>query len=162
MDLSTFTDAAAVIAAALIIVIAGTFVALMIIRKRTRMNISEASRKPVAEKEDVCGICLGPVSKGDMTAGCGCGQIFHDACAKPTDACPYCGRSYSEFTIGSPDRVKCPSCGSNTAGNVCGCGAIVHRDGEFICACGNVLDASDPVCGRCGAEYELCSGRRDV
>jgi len=160
MDLGTFTEPAALLAAA------GVFIAVVIlfmlirIRKGAKKSISGRPRRSPAGK-DVCGICLGTVSKGDMIARCGCGQIFHDACAKPTDICPYCERSYAEFAIESPHCVKCPSCGSDVVGNVCECGALVNRGGTFICGCGNALDASDPVCGRCGAKYELRSGHRD-
>jgi hypothetical protein len=42
---------------------------------------------------------------------------------------------------------------------VCECGAVVNREG-FICSCGNMIDADDPVCKKCGKEYEVRSGRR--
>jgi len=162
MDLTMFTDVSVVMAAAAAVIILGTFLTLRSIKKGTRRSISKRPRrKPAARKEDACGICLGPVSKDDMIARCGCGRTFHDACARPTDSCPYCGCHYNDLTIESPQCVRCPSCGSDVVGSVCGCGAVVNRDGTFMCRCGNVLDTSDPVCGRCGTEYELRSGRMD-
>jgi len=161
MDLA-FADVAAVVSAAGFLAVSVAILFMLgRIRRGTRKSISGRPRKRPAGK-DVCGICLGTVSKGDIIARCGCGQIFHDACAKPTDTCPYCGRSYNEFTIETPHCVKCPSCGSDVVGNVCECGALVNRGGTFICGCGNTLDASDPVCGRCGAKYELHTGRGGV
>jgi hypothetical protein len=162
MDLAMFTDVSVVMAAAVAAVAVGTFLALRSIRKGTQKSIfGRPRRRPAAVKEDVCGICLGPVSKEDMIARCSCGRTFHDTCARPTDSCPYCGCPYNNLTIESPHCVKCPSCGSDVVGNVCKCGAVVSRDGTFVCACGNLLDASDPVCGKCGAEYELRSGNED-
>jgi len=157
MDPGTFNIVVVVMAAAAIVVAAVTFFALGKVRKGTQRSISGRPRKRPAGK-DVCGICLGLVSKGDVIAECGCGQIFHDACAKPTGACPYCDSPYVGFKTESPDCVKCPSCGSDVVGNVCACGALVNRGGTFVCGCGNVLDASDPVCGKCGARYELHAG----
>jgi len=159
MDPETFTYVAIVTAVVAIAVIISIYFLLGKVKKGTRKSISGRPRKRPAGK-DVCGICLGPVSRGDVIAECGCGQVFHDACAKPTGACPYCDSSYDRFKIETPDFVKCPSCGSDVVGNVCSCGALVNRGGTFVCGCGNTLDASDPVCGKCGAEYELHSGRR--
>jgi DNA-directed RNA polymerase subunit RPC12/RpoP len=158
MDPDTFTYVAIAMAAAVVIVIAGTFLLLGKAKEGMRKSLSRRQRKRPAGK-DVCGICLGPVSREDVIAECGCGQIFHDVCAKPTGACPYCDSAYNEFKIESPDFVKCPSCGSDVVGNVCACGALVNRGGTFVCGCGNALDASDPVCGKCGAKYELRLGR---
>jgi len=158
MDLAMFTDAAAVMAAAAIIIMVGTFIALRKIRKGTQTSISRWPRSRRRRKEDICGICLGPVLTGDLVAGCTCGRTFHDACAKPTGMCPYCGCDYTDFTVESPCCVKCPSCGSDVVGSVCECGAVVNRDG-FTCSCGNGLDADDPVCKRCGKRYTVRSGR---
>jgi predicted amidophosphoribosyltransferase len=43
---------------------------------------------------------------------------------------------------------------------VCRCGAVVNRNGTFTCACGSPLDVDDPVCRRCGTEYEVRRGGR--
>ncbi|MCL2891065.1 MAG: hypothetical protein FWF40_04140 [Methanomassiliicoccaceae archaeon] len=158
MDTGTFTIAAVALATAAAVIVVCVFFLLGKVRKGTQRSISGRQRRRPAGK-DVCGICLGHVSKGDVISECICGQVFHDACARPTGACPYCDSPYSEFRTESPDCVKCPSCGSDVVGNVCECGALVNRGGTFVCGCGNVLDASDPVCGRCGAKYELRSGR---
>ncbi|MDR2867015.1 MAG: hypothetical protein LBV13_06430 [Methanomassiliicoccaceae archaeon] len=119
-------------------------------------------RRPRGRKTDgdVCGICFGMISKGDMVARCGCGQLFHDACAEPTGMCPYCRSSYDDLAVESPDCVICPSCGSDVVGNVCGCGAVVNRGGAFTCECGTPLNIDDPVCRRCGKEYDVRSGKR--
>lgn len=85
--------------------------------------------------------------------------MFHDACAEPIGACPYCEAPYSDLTAEVPDCIICPSCSSGVVGDVCVCGAVVNRGGVFTCLCGNALDVNDPVCGKCGTEYDVCSGR---
>ena len=110
---------------------------------------------------DVCGICFGTISKTDMTAKCSCGQAFHNTCAGPTGNCPYCGAPYGRLVVEAPDLEICPACGADVVGNVCTCGAVINRDGAFICECGGTLDVNDPVCGKCGKEYDVCMGRRE-
>ncbi|MCL1904768.1 MAG: hypothetical protein FWG19_01420 [Methanomassiliicoccaceae archaeon] len=126
--------------------------------KRERETEKEKGKKT---PEDICGICFGSVTKADMIARCACGQVFHDGCAEATGNCPYCERPYDELKIEEPVCVRCPSCGSDVVGSVCGCGALVGRDGIFTCVCGNVLNVNDPVCGKCGKEYEIRIGRKE-
>ena len=156
MDLTTFAAVAACVAAALFIVL---FVLL-----RAKKDVLRGLRKKIGMRRkvataDVCGICFGSITNADMVARCGCGQTYHDVCANPTGPCPYCKAAYDTFTIETPDCIRCPSCGSDVVGNVCGCGAVVYRDGMFTCGCGEALDVNEPVCGRCGTEYDVCSGR---
>ena len=102
-----------------------------------------------------CGICLGRIGD-ESVAECPCGMIFHDACALPTGACPYCSRPYSEVSVRKPDRARCPVCGRYIKGNSCLCGAVLPwPDGTFTCSCGASVDGEDPVCSSCGAVYEL-------
>jgi len=155
MDGSTF---AAVAAVAAVILIAVLFL-LIGTGRNVRKDLARMRRKhPKRSSGDLCGICFGTISNDDMIARCACGQTFHDACARPTEACPYCERPYPELTVESPDCIKCPSCGKDVVGNVCVCGAVVNRGG-FTCGCGNSLDVNDPVCKRCGKKYEVRSGR---
>jgi len=144
-------------AAAVLIVL----VLLAGMRRGIRNGLGEKMRMPPERAaEDVCGICFGAISGSDMVSRCACGQVFHDSCAMPTGACPYCKAPYDDLSVESPDCVTCPSCGSDVVGNVCGCGAVVNRNGVFTCGCGAPLDISEPVCRRCGREYDVCSGRR--
>ncbi|MCL2785815.1 MAG: hypothetical protein FWD81_01135 [Methanomassiliicoccaceae archaeon] len=142
---------------------AAALLAVLLVLMRARKDSSgfaENGRAPPKKRtEGLCGICFGAVSKEDILARCGCGQAFHDACAEPVGACPYCKAPYEELVRDTPDCVTCPSCGADVAGSVCGCGAVVNRDGTFTCGCGNALSVSDPVCGRCGTEYDVCKGR---
>lgn len=106
------------------------------------------------EGEKKCEICYGKI-ENDPVAECKCGKIFHDACAKPTGACPYCGTSYAKMTVREPERTRCPACGRFLKGNICSCGAVIPRKDEtFICKCGNIVDSDKPVCKKCGAVYE--------
>ena len=62
------------------------------------------------EDEKKCEICYGKIDK-DPIAICSCGRIFHDACAKPTGSCPYCGGRYEGMEIRAPESKRCPVCG---------------------------------------------------
>jgi hypothetical protein len=156
MDTLSFVGMAVIAAAVLLLVL----VFLTSTERGLRNSMKKRPRRPPAKAQgDVCGICFGTIMNNDMIARCECSQIFHEACAKPTGACPYCERPYAEMSVESPDCVVCPSCGSDVVGNVCACGAVVNRDG-FTCGCGTKLDVSDPVCRKCGKKYEVRSGRR--
>jgi len=123
-------------------------------------DMKKKAQKPSAKAQgDVCSICFGTIKNDEMIAKCACTQIFHENCAGSVGKCPYCELAYDKFTIEQPECVTCPSCGSGVVGNVCGCGAVVNRDG-FTCGCGNELDVNDPVCRKCGKKYEVRSGRR--
>jgi len=135
----------------------------MLIRMRNDMRNGlpeNVKATPERRAEEVCGICFGEIQRYEKVCRCACGQTFHDSCAGPTGACPYCKAPYGDLAVESRGRVTCPSCGSGVTGNVCGCGAVVNRDGAFTCVCGSPLDINEPVCGRCGREYDVCSGRR--
>jgi len=109
------------------------------------------------EDEKQCEICYGRIDD-DPIAICSCGKIFHDACAKPTGSCPYCGEKYENMEVREPERKRCPVCGRFLKGSICSCGAVLPRkDGTFICKCGNVVDMNKPVCKKCGAVYESAS-----
>jgi hypothetical protein len=106
------------------------------------------------EDEKKCDICYGRINN-DPIAICTCGKTFHDACARPTDSCPYCGARYEKMEIREPVMARCPDCGRPLKGGICSCGAAMPRkDNTFTCRCGNVVDADKPVCRRCGAIYE--------
>ncbi|MCL2510061.1 MAG: hypothetical protein FWF07_03170 [Methanomassiliicoccaceae archaeon] len=106
------------------------------------------------EDEKKCEICYGKIDK-DPIAMCPCGKIFHEACAKPTGSCPYCGVRYEEMEVREPEMKRCPVCGRFLKGNICSCGAVIpKRDNTFICKCGGVVDVDKPVCRKCGAVYE--------
>jgi hypothetical protein len=106
------------------------------------------------EDEKKCEICYGKIDN-DPVAICSCGRIFHDACAKPTGSCPYCGTGYEGMIVREPERTRCPVCGRFMKGNICSCGAVIpKKDNTFTCKCGNVVDADKPVCRKCGAIYE--------
>jgi len=113
--------------------------------KNENDNRTDADAPP--EKSNVCGICFGAISAVDTSARCKCGQAFHDACAQPTGACPYCKRPYDDLEKELPDCMTCPLCG-----------IVISRDGTFICKCGNIVNAGENVCGACGTEY-LCGKR---
>jgi hypothetical protein len=155
MDLLMFATVTMVALMAVLMVL------FLLLRARNDMRTLKKQHRPSRRKrkEDMCGICFGAVSKGDIIARCGCGNVFHDSCAGPVGACPYCGSSHTDLVREMPDCVTCPSCGSDVTGNVCGCGAVVNRDGTFTCGCGTLLDVNGPVCKRCGKEYDVCSGR---
>ncbi|MDR1954710.1 MAG: hypothetical protein LBP82_02000 [Candidatus Methanoplasma sp.] len=106
------------------------------------------------EDEKKCEICYGKINE-DPIAKCACGRIFHEACAKPTGSCPYCGTSYENMEVREPERTRCPVCGKFLKGSICSCGAVIRRkDDTFVCKCGNFVDAGKPVCKKCGAVYE--------
>jgi hypothetical protein len=157
MQSLTFAAVAITAAAALLMILFVLFRA----RKDAQTGIAEDLRESQKDKkEGVCGICFGPVMRTELIAKCACGQMFHDTCAGPTGACPYCETPYSGFIVGTPECIKCPSCGSDIVGNSCKCGTVISRGGMFMCGCGEVLNVSEPVCKRCGIEYDVCSGRR--
>lgn len=107
-----------------------------------------------SDSEKKCAICLGQI-KTEAVAECSCGKLFHDSCADPTKICPYCGKSYTTMKIREPNRVRCPVCGRFLSGGMCACGAIfAKRDDTIVCSCGNIVDCSRPLCGKCGALYE--------
>lgn len=106
------------------------------------------------EDEKKCEICYGSIDS-DPVAKCPCGRIFHDACAKPTGSCPYCGAEYAQMEIREPERKRCPVCGRFLKGSICSCGAVIpKKDNTFVCKCGNLVDTDKPVCRKCGAVYE--------
>ena len=156
MDSLTFAGMAAVAAAAMVVVL---FLLFSTERGMYRNRKKRGRRPPAKAQGDVCGICFGTIANNELITKCACSQTFHETCARPTGKCPYCERPYDELTTESPDCVKCPSCDADVVGNVCKCGAVINREG-FVCTCGNGLDANDPVCGKCGKEYEVRSGRR--
>ena len=155
MDGLTLALCAAALASGAVLII---FLVLYRMRKGAKGLAGRVRRPPKKTGDDVCGICFGSVAKEDVIARCGCGQAFHDTCAEPVGACPYCKTSYNELAKEAPDCVACPACGADVAGSVCGCGAVVNRDGTFTCRCGNSIDINDPVCRKCGTEYDLCKG----
>jgi hypothetical protein len=119
-------------------------------------GVSERTTYFLDEGEDErrCDICYG-VIENEEVAICGCGKLFHRACAEPTDICPYCGMRYSEMEVREPRRARCPVCGRFVRGSICECGAVLpRRDRTFLCSCGNRVDVSKPVCRQCGAVYE--------
>lgn len=151
-----------VIIAGLVVVVAILFVLQAYVTGRYHLKdklIGKTEKKPtyfLDEGEDgkKCEICYGAIND-DPVAKCKCGKIFHDACAKPTGACPYCKAEYSTMEVRDPIRSRCPVCGRFMKGNVCECGAVLPRkDDTFLCTCGNRVDANRPVCKKCGAVYE--------
>ncbi|MCL2333674.1 hypothetical protein [Candidatus Methanoplasma termitum] len=110
------------------------------------------------EKEDKkkCEICYGTIENDPIAICKKCGKTFHDACAKPTGACPYCNTKYEGMEIREPERTRCPICGRFIKGNMCpNCDAVIPiKDGTFVCKCGNTVDCDKPVCKNCGAVYE--------
>jgi len=106
------------------------------------------------EDEKKCEICYGRIDENSI-AMCPCGRIFHEACAKPTGSCPYCGEKYENMDVREPERKRCPVCGRFLKGNICSCGAVIpKKDNTFVCKCGGVVDVKKPVCRKCGAVYE--------
>ena len=107
------------------------------------------------ESEKICDICYGKIDE-DPIAKCTCGKIFHDACAKPTGSCPYCGAGHGTMEVREPERSRCPVCGRFLKGSICPCGAVIPKsDDTFLCKCGNTVDSNKPVCRKCGAVYEV-------
>ncbi|MDN5357358.1 MAG: hypothetical protein AB7D42_00655 [Candidatus Methanomethylophilaceae archaeon] len=107
-----------------------------------------------SDSEKKCAICFGKIGTNNLST-CNCGKIFHDSCASPTGTCPYCGGCYSDMTVGTPKRARCPVCGRFLNESICSCGAVFpRRDGTLLCECGNSVDCSRPLCGNCGALYE--------
>lgn len=107
-----------------------------------------------ADSEKKCSICLGKIGTNAI-AECPCGKLFHNSCAAPTKMCPYCGKSYANMITRDPARARCPVCGRFLSNSICACGAVFpRRDGTIVCSCGNSIDCSRPLCGRCGALYE--------
>ena len=156
METLPFAGMAAVAATIMVIVL----ILLIGTERNMRVKVKRGADKRNAKPQgDVCGICFGAIAKDDVIARCACSQTFHGTCAEPTGKCPYCDRPYGEFVKESPNCVKCPSCGSDVVGSVCGCGAVINREG-FVCSCGSDIDTDDPVCKKCGKEYEVRSGRR--
>jgi len=147
---------ALVILLAIVFVVQGYVEAKYDLRGKLKRKSTKKSTTFLDEGEDEkkCEICYGKI-EGDPIAKCSCGRIFHDACAKPTGSCPYCGAAYGAMEVREPERTRCPVCGRFLKGNICSCGAVIPRkDGTFVCKCGNAVDADKPVCKKCGAVYE--------
>ncbi|MDR1404578.1 MAG: hypothetical protein LBJ20_03300 [Candidatus Methanoplasma sp.] len=146
-----------VAAIAIVFVIQGYVMAKYDLRGKITGNHSKKSTifLDEGESEKRCDICYGKIDE-DPIAKCACGKIFHDACAKPTGSCPYCGAGYSTMEVREPQRSRCPVCGRFLKGSICSCGAVIPRsDDTFLCKCGNSVDADKPVCRKCGAVYEV-------
>jgi hypothetical protein len=159
---STILNLAIVIGLVVLLIVALILHQFVIQKKNEKFGKGgESKEKPTIildEKEDKkkCEICYGAI-EDDPVAICGkCGRIFHDACAKPTGACPYCNTKYDEMEVREPERTRCPICGRFIKGNICpDCDAVVPiKDGTFTCKCGNTVDCDKPVCKVCGAVYE--------
>ena len=107
-----------------------------------------------SESEKRCSICLGRLGTG-LIAVCGCGKISHDQCSSLTEMCPYCESPYEQMTVRPAVRAECPTCRLPLENSVCSCGMVLPRsDGTILCSCGNTVDCSRPLCGRCGTLYE--------
>ena len=102
---------------------------------------------------ELCAICFGEL--GGTASECGCGKKFHTACAEATGPCPYCSLPYGSFKTVEEHKRRCPNCGRYPLGRACKCGAVLPRDGVFMCSCGAVIDKTDPTCGVCGKKYSL-------
>ena len=115
------------------------------------------------EDEKKCDICYGTINN-DPIANCPCGKIFHEACARPTGTCPYCGVRFENMEIREPVMARCPTCGRPMKGGICSsCGtAMPRKDNTFVCKCGNIVDAKKPICKKCGAVYEAHSETKTV
>jgi hypothetical protein len=100
---------------------------------------------------ELCAICFGELGK--TVSECGCGKRFHVTCAEPTGSCPYCSRPYSTFKTMEEHKKRCPNCGRYPLGRVCKCGTLIPQDGMLICTCGNIMEGTDPTCGKCGKKY---------
>lgn len=128
------------------------------IRKKVSSNRNSGGKATYflddSDSEKKCSICLGKIGT-NAVAECRCGKLFHNSCAVPTAMCPYCGKSYTSMTTREPVRARCPVCGRFLGSSICACGAVFpRRDDTIICSCGNSVDCSRPLCGRCGALYE--------
>jgi hypothetical protein len=146
-----------VAAIAIVFVLQGYLEARYGLRKRLTGRTKEKSTTFLDEGEDEkkCEICYGKIDE-DPLAKCPCGKIFHDACAKPTGSCPYCGAAYDKMEVREPERSRCPVCGRFLKGSICSCGAVIpKKDDTFRCRCGGIVDANKPVCRKCGAVYEI-------
>jgi len=133
-----------------------------VLAKRREKNgeTGKSEKKPTTildEKEDKkkCEICYGTIDD-DSIAVCKCNRIFHNACAKPTGACPFCNTKYEDMMVRDPEKTRCPKCGRFIKGNIChNCNIVISSiDDTFVCKCGNVIDYDKPVCKVCGAVYE--------
>lgn len=140
------------------------FISIILASRLNSMTKKAASKRPTGgiatyflddcDTEKKCAICLGKIGTAPVSR-CKCGKIFHDSCASPTGKCPYCGGRYSDMKIDEPERARCPVCGRFLTGSVCSCGSVFpKRDGTILCSCGNRVDCSRPLCGRCGALYK--------
>jgi hypothetical protein len=148
-----------VILIAIVFVFQGYMEAKYDLRGKITGKSKKKSTTFLDEKEDSkkCEICYGDI-EADPVAMCTCGMIFHDACAKPTGSCPYCGAGYGDMTVREPERTRCPVCGRFLKGNICSCGAVIpSKDGTFICKCGNEVKMAKPICKKCGASYETAT-----
>jgi len=146
----------------LVVLIAIVFISqgyVFAILQREKDKEGKSKKKPTTfldegEDEKKCDICYGAIQNNSV-AVCKCGKIFHEACARPTDVCPYCGVRYEKMEIREPKMARCPSCKRPMKGGRCSCGAAMPRkDNTFVCKCGNIVDGKKPVCKKCGATYE--------
>lgn len=118
-----------------------------------------------SESEKRCSVCLGRLG-AERIALCVCGKIAHDQCASLTENCPYCGYTYDSMIARPAVQAECPMCGLPLESSVCSCGVVLPRsDGTILCRCGNTVECSRPLCGRCGTLYEktrkcLAEGRK--
>ncbi|MDR1690468.1 MAG: hypothetical protein LBR42_01315 [Candidatus Methanoplasma sp.] len=145
-----------VIAIAIVFIIQGYLEAKYNLRGRLTGKSKKKSTTFLDEGEDEkkCDICYGKID-ADPIAKCACGKMFHDACAKPTGSCPYCGAGYGSMEVREPERTRCPVCGRFMKGSICDCGAVIpKKDETFVCKCGGTVDTDKPVCKKCGAVYE--------
>jgi len=100
---------------------------------------------------DVCGICFGVLD--DIAVKCGCGRLFHRGCGESVGSCPYCAMPCSEFEDAGGERTRCPNCGRYVMGRECLCGALLMRDGFFVCSCGARIVPGESYCMKCGKGY---------
>ncbi|MDD2410131.1 MAG: hypothetical protein PHV81_00410 [Candidatus Methanomethylophilaceae archaeon] len=147
------------------------FVSIALLSRLISLRKNIASTRPAggiatyflddSVSEKLCSICLGKIGLSPVSA-CGCGRIFHDGCASTLDRCPYCARPYGGMVVNEPERPRCPVCGRFLGGSICSCGAVFpKRDGTMECSCGNIVDCSRPLCGKCGSLYEKTKARPD-
>ena len=127
-------------------------------RKNWLMS-SERKREMLGDFEGtaLCDICYGAI--GDCSvAKCGCGKTFHEACARPTGTCPYCGAAFSEMEVRHARIPLCPRCSGQARDGFCReCHISLIRGGMFRCTCGRDVDARRAICGGCGARYKRTS-----